>query len=102
MAYVLDGPNCNPYGKPVEDLVAVLDRNTGEVLEVQDSEVGAGLAAVTRPWRWPQRDRVRRGHRARRAPSHGDLNATRSLVMAFTQMSATCWSTSPHWALAPA
>jgi primary-amine oxidase len=39
VAYVLDGPGSNPYAKPVENLVAVLDRDTGEVVELIDGEV---------------------------------------------------------------
>jgi primary-amine oxidase len=38
VAYLLDGPACNPYARPVENLVAVLDRDTGEVVEVIDGE----------------------------------------------------------------
>jgi primary-amine oxidase len=39
VAYVLDGPGSNPYARPVENLVAVLDRDTGEVVEIIDGEV---------------------------------------------------------------
>jgi primary-amine oxidase len=39
VAYVLDGPGSNPYARPVENLVAIVDRDTGEVIEVQDGEV---------------------------------------------------------------
>lgn len=39
VAYVLDGPGGNPYAKPVENLVAVLDRDTGEVVELIDGDV---------------------------------------------------------------
>ncbi|HEY2240646.1 MAG TPA: primary-amine oxidase [Streptosporangiaceae bacterium] len=39
VAYVLDGPGCNPYARPVENLVAVLDRDTGEVIELIDGDV---------------------------------------------------------------
>jgi primary-amine oxidase len=39
VAYLLDGPGSNPYARPVENLVAVVDRDTGEVLEVRDGEV---------------------------------------------------------------
>jgi primary-amine oxidase len=38
VAYVLDGPGSNPYAKPVENLVAVLDRDTGEVVELTDGD----------------------------------------------------------------
>ncbi len=38
IAYVLDGPGDNAYAHPVENLVAILDRDTGEVLELQDGE----------------------------------------------------------------
>ena len=39
VAYVLDGPGSNPYARPVENLVAVLDRDTGEVIELIDGDV---------------------------------------------------------------
>ncbi|HXC82128.1 MAG TPA: primary-amine oxidase [Trebonia sp.] len=39
VAYVTDGPGGNPYARPVENLVAIVDRDTGEVIEVQDGEV---------------------------------------------------------------
>jgi primary-amine oxidase len=39
VAYVLDGPGGNPYARPVENLVAVLDRDTGEVVELIDGDV---------------------------------------------------------------
>ena len=39
VAYVLDGPGCNPYARPIENLVAVLDRDTGEVVELIDGDV---------------------------------------------------------------
>ncbi len=39
VAYVLDGPGSNPYARPVENLMAILDRDTGEVIEVHDGEV---------------------------------------------------------------
>jgi primary-amine oxidase len=39
VAYVVDGPGSNPYARPVENLVAIVDRDTGEVIEVQDGEV---------------------------------------------------------------
>ena len=38
VAYLLDGPGSNPYARPVENLVALLDRDTGEVLEIEDGE----------------------------------------------------------------
>lgn len=38
VAYVLDGPGSNPYARPVENVVAVLDRDTGEMIEVIDGE----------------------------------------------------------------
>ena len=38
VAYVLDGPGSNPYARPVENLVAVLDRDTGEVVELFDGD----------------------------------------------------------------
>jgi primary-amine oxidase len=39
VAYLLDGPSPNPYAHPVENLVAILDRDTGEVVELTDGEV---------------------------------------------------------------
>ncbi|MDP4503419.1 primary-amine oxidase [Nonomuraea turcica] len=39
VAYVLDGPGDNAYAHPIENLVVVLDRDTGEVVELQDGEV---------------------------------------------------------------
>jgi primary-amine oxidase len=39
VAYVLDGPGDNAYAHPVENLVAILDRNTGEMVELQDGDV---------------------------------------------------------------
>ena len=39
VAYVLDGPGSNPYARPVENLVAILDRDTGEVIELIDGDV---------------------------------------------------------------
>src|ERR1700742_941271 len=39
VAYVLDGPGSNPYARPVENLVAVLDRDTGQVVELIDGDV---------------------------------------------------------------
>jgi len=38
VAYLLDGPGSNPYARPVENLVAVLDRDTGEVVELFDGD----------------------------------------------------------------
>jgi primary-amine oxidase len=38
VAYLLDGPGGNPYARPVENLVAIADRDTGEVVEVIDGE----------------------------------------------------------------
>lgn len=38
VAYRIDGPGDNPYAHPIENLVAVLDRDTGEILEIQDGE----------------------------------------------------------------
>jgi primary-amine oxidase len=38
VAYLLDGPGSNPYARPVENLVAIMDRDTGEVIEVSDGE----------------------------------------------------------------
>jgi primary-amine oxidase len=39
VAYVLNGPGSNPYARPVENLVVVLDRDTGEVVELLDGDV---------------------------------------------------------------
>ena len=39
VAYVLDGPGCNPYAKPIENLVAIWDRDAGVMVELQDGEV---------------------------------------------------------------
>ena len=38
VAYVLDGEHSNPYARPVENLVAVLDRDTGEVVELIEGD----------------------------------------------------------------
>ena len=38
VAYLLDGPGSNPYARPIENLVALLDRDTGEVLQIEDGE----------------------------------------------------------------
>ena len=38
VAYLLDGPGSNPYARPVENLVAIADRDTGEVIEIIDGE----------------------------------------------------------------
>ena len=38
VAYLLGGPDGNPYAHPVENLYAVLDRDTGEVVELYDGE----------------------------------------------------------------
>jgi primary-amine oxidase len=39
VGYVLDGPGCNPYARPIENLVAIWDRDAGEMVELQDGEV---------------------------------------------------------------
>lgn len=39
VAYVLDGPGDNAYAHPVENLVAIVDRDTGEVIELQEGDV---------------------------------------------------------------
>ncbi|MFI6737501.1 primary-amine oxidase [Nonomuraea sp. NPDC050451] len=39
VAYVLDGPGDNGYAHPIENLVVLLDRDTGEIVELQDGEV---------------------------------------------------------------
>jgi primary-amine oxidase len=38
VAYLLDGPGGNPYARPVENLVAIADRDSGEVLQIIDGE----------------------------------------------------------------
>jgi primary-amine oxidase len=38
VAYLMDGPGSNPYARPVENLVAIADRDTGEVVELIDGE----------------------------------------------------------------
>jgi primary-amine oxidase len=38
VAFVHDGPGANPFARPVENLVAIADRDTGEVLEIIDGE----------------------------------------------------------------
>lgn len=38
VAYVLTGPGDNAYAHPVENLVAIIDRDTGEVIELQEGE----------------------------------------------------------------
>jgi primary-amine oxidase len=39
VAYLLDGPDSNPYARPVENLYAILDRDTGEVIELFDGDL---------------------------------------------------------------
>jgi primary-amine oxidase len=39
VAYVLDAKGDNAYARPVENLVAIVDRDTGEVLEIDDGDV---------------------------------------------------------------
>jgi primary-amine oxidase len=39
VAYFIPEPDANPYAHPVENLVTVLDRNTGEVVELIDGDV---------------------------------------------------------------
>jgi primary-amine oxidase len=39
VAYVLDGPGSNPYARPIENLVAIWDRDAGEMVELHDGEV---------------------------------------------------------------
>jgi primary-amine oxidase len=48
VAYVLDGPGCNPYARPVENLVAIWDRDASEMVELHDGEVIAVPAAPGR------------------------------------------------------
>ena len=39
VAYVFDGPGDNPHAHPVENIMAIVDLDTGEVIEVQDGDV---------------------------------------------------------------
>ena len=39
VAYALDGPNPNPYARPIENLVVIWDRDAGEIVELQDGDV---------------------------------------------------------------
>ena len=39
VAYLVAGPGGNPYARPVENLVVILDRDTGRVIEMTDGEV---------------------------------------------------------------
>jgi primary-amine oxidase len=39
VAYFLDGEGCNPYAKPIENLVAIWDRDAGVMVELHDGEV---------------------------------------------------------------
>nr|WP_223168010.1 primary-amine oxidase [Nonomuraea sp. SYSU D8015] len=39
VAYVSDGPGDNAYAHPIENLVVLLDRDTGEIVELHDGEV---------------------------------------------------------------
>ena len=39
VAYLLDGPGCNPYAKPIENLVAIWDRDAAELVELRDGGV---------------------------------------------------------------
>ncbi|MEN3310554.1 MAG: primary-amine oxidase [Micromonosporaceae bacterium] len=39
VAYLVAQPGDNPYAHPVENLVAIVDRDTGELVELQDGEV---------------------------------------------------------------
>ncbi|MEV4079828.1 primary-amine oxidase [Nonomuraea fuscirosea] len=38
VAYVRDNPHDNPFARPIENLVVLLDRDTGEVLDLHDGE----------------------------------------------------------------
>ena len=38
VAYALDGPNPNPYARPIENLVVIWDRDAGEIVELQDGD----------------------------------------------------------------
>ena len=37
--YLLDGPGSNPYAKPVENLLAIWDMDTSEMVELQDGDI---------------------------------------------------------------
>jgi primary-amine oxidase len=39
VAYLLEGPRGNAYARPIENLVAIWDRDAGEMVELQDGEV---------------------------------------------------------------
>jgi primary-amine oxidase len=39
VAYLVDGPDDNPYAHPIENLVAIADRDTGELIELQDGDI---------------------------------------------------------------
>jgi primary-amine oxidase len=39
VAYLLDGEGGNPYAKPIENLVAIWDRDAGVMVELHDGEV---------------------------------------------------------------
>jgi len=39
VSYIVDSAGANPYAHPVENLVAIVDRDTCEVIEVQEGEV---------------------------------------------------------------
>ena len=62
VAYLLDSSGGNPYARPVENLVAILDRDTGRVLEVADGEAVPVPAA---PGRY---DRASQGELRQLAP----------------------------------
>jgi primary-amine oxidase len=38
VAYALDGPNPNPYARPIENLVVIWDRDAREIVELQDGD----------------------------------------------------------------
>ena len=85
VAYLLDGPGSNPYARPVENLVAVADRDTGEIAGDRGWRGGAGSPGP-RPVRHGQRRRTpppvgaadpaarrARVQRGRRVPDLGTL-----------------------------
>ena len=46
--YLLDGPGSNPYAKPVENLLAIWDMDTSEMVELQDGDIVPVPAAPCR------------------------------------------------------
>ena len=85
--YLLDGPGSNPYAKPVENLLAIWDMDTSEMVELQDGDIVPVPAAPCRydaasfpaartlaPLRDPAAGRARL-HRGRRLAALGPVAA---------------------------